>query len=585
MKAVLSLLVFVCLAVGSAASVSAETKPFKAAVAQFNPVLNERDKNIDALAAVLEDAAANGAKLIVAPEMATTGYAYENRAAIKPFVDTIPGRATEVFGRIAAKHQAYIVVGLAEVDEKTDLYYNAAALIGPQGVIGKYRKMHQWETEEHWSVWGDLGVPVFDTPLGRIGLNICFDSSYFEAARLAGLAGADILAFPTNATSAVWFLQARALENGFYVLGANRSNTELNFSMIGASAIWSPEGRLLAEAPHIASKAEDVDAPTIIYAEIDPALYDNPGKRSLKNRRPELYKDLMLKISPWDYGLKTESREIRIISLQYEPGRPGVEDKIQSLIKKSGRKADLVVLPAFSATGRPAGAGQAREMAQPLNGPQVGKFRKMAATLKAALVFSLVEQDGNRFYHTAVMLDEKGDILASYRKTHLDEREKLWATAGDEFKVVGTPWGRVALLLGGEEVWPETVGVLMVKRPDIIALPVSWHGQYGAFIGANRNIPKNKYPENAMCLWDVLASNSQAYAVVANYSGGRDGYLGGSGVYALDPIFGLDVTTLAPAAGESAVFAEIKTPARDWWYNQDKAIAMRQPHMYLPLIK
>lgn len=183
------------------ATAEAAIKPFLAAALQFNPVLYERDKNINDLAKAVEMAAVRGAKLIVAPEMATTGYQYNSRDEISSYVDTIPGVATDRISEVTKKYGVYVVFGIAERDAETDLYYNAAAFVGPDGYIGKYRKSHQWEAEEHWAAWGDLGVPVYDTPLGKIAINICMDATYFETARLAGLGGADILAFPTNSTA------------------------------------------------------------------------------------------------------------------------------------------------------------------------------------------------------------------------------------------------------------------------------------------------------------------------------------------------------------------------------------------------
>ncbi len=210
------------------------TEPFKVASVQFNPELNERDKNVEELLKVTEEAFKNGAKLVVAPEMSTTGYYYADRKSIQPFVDTIPGKTTEKFATLTKKYDTYIVFGMPEVDEKTDIYYNAAALVGPEGYIGKYRKTHMWETEMHWGAWGDLGVPVYETKVGNIAINICMDSAYFETARLAGVAGADILAFPTNSSAqAISALPARAQQNGMYIISANRSNTEEGFHMLG----------------------------------------------------------------------------------------------------------------------------------------------------------------------------------------------------------------------------------------------------------------------------------------------------------------------------------------------------------------
>src|SRR5690625_1043032 len=117
---------------------------FKAACIQFNPILNERDNNIEELLKLVYEAAENGAKLIVTPEMATTGYYYPNRHAIQPFVDTIPGITTARFEEVCRVFNIYVVIGMPEVDTETDIYYNAAALIGPDGYIGKYRKIHLW---------------------------------------------------------------------------------------------------------------------------------------------------------------------------------------------------------------------------------------------------------------------------------------------------------------------------------------------------------------------------------------------------------------------------------------------------------
>lgn len=570
-------------------ALAAPEAPFKAAVVQFNPVLNDRENNLAGLAAVLEEAAAAGARLIVAPEMSTTGYAYADRQAIAPYVDVVPGHTTEVLTAVAAKHNAYIVIGMAEKDADTDLYYNSSVLVGPQGVIGVYRKTHQWETEEHWSVWGDRGVPVFETELGRIAVNICFDSAFFEPPRLAGLAGADILAFPTNSTSqAIWALQARALQNGYYVLSANRSNTELGFSMIGAGAIWSPEGKLLAEAPLIKSKDQDVNEPTIIYADIDPKLYANEGKKRLAERRPELYRDLMLKISPWNYKATAEPKEVTALTLQYAPetdpakALKKIEDLIASELKNG--PADLVVLPDYALSGPPQDKKRAAALAETADGPNLAKLKALAQKNKVHLAFGFIEKDGDKLYSSAALVGPDGEMLGLYRKTHLTGPEKAWASAGDEFKVVPTALGKIGLMLGGEELFPEVGGILSVKRADIIVLPAAWDGSSGAVLAANGEMIKNPYPQGASCLWDSLALTSQAYTLTANFSGGDGGFAGAGGLYALDPLYGLDQTSLPPAGLETAHRVKFTTLAKDWWFNQNYANAMRRPEMYPPLI-
>jgi predicted amidohydrolase len=568
---------------------AAPDAPFKVAVVEFNPVLNDRTDNSAKLGQALEEAAAAGARLIVAPEMSTTGYAYADRQAIAPFVDTIPGPTTDLLTAIAAKHKAYIVIGMAEKNAETELYYNSSVLVGPDGVLGVYRKSHQWETEEHWSSWGDLGVPVFETELGRIAINICFDSAFFEPSRLAALAGADILAFPTNSTSqAIWAHQARTLQNGFYVLSANRSNTELDFSMIGASAIWSPEGKLLAEAPLIKSKEQDVNETTIIYAEIDPKLYDNAAKRRLADRRPELYKDLMLKISPWNYKATTEPKEVTALTLQYAPPADPVEalEKIETLVAaelKNG-PVDLVVLPQYALTGPPQDAKQALSWAEGTDGVNLSRLKALAKANGFHLAFGFIEKNDETLYSTAALIGPDGETLGLYRKTHLMGAEKDWAAAGGEFIVVPTNLGKIGLMLGGEEAFPEVAGILSVKRSDIIIIPASWDLSYGAVIEGNGEMPKNPYPKGASCLWDSVALTSQAYTVAANFSGGAGNFAGAGGLYALDPLYGLDQTVTPEAGAETAYRVKFTTLAKDWWFNQNHVAAMRRTEMYLPLV-
>ena len=163
---------------------------FKSAVVQFEPILSETERNVSRLLAMVREAAQSGARLIVTPEMATTGYCWYDRSEVMPFVQAIPGPTTDRFGSVAKEFGCYIVVGMPEVDAGTDLYYNTAVLIGPQGVVGKHRKSHPYISEQKWAASGDTHA-VFDTEIGRIALLICMDLHFFETARLQALAGGE----------------------------------------------------------------------------------------------------------------------------------------------------------------------------------------------------------------------------------------------------------------------------------------------------------------------------------------------------------------------------------------------------------
>lgn len=568
-----------------------ENKPFKVAAVQFNPVLNERDENIKNLSKVLEEAAKNGAKLIVAPEMATTGYYYKDRDAIKPFVDTIPGVATKAFEKIAKKYDCYIVAGIAEVDTETNLYYNSAVLVGPEGYIGKYRKTHQWETEEHWAAWGDLGVPVFDTKLGKIAINICMDSAYFESARLAAVNGADILAFPTNSSAqAVSALQARAIQNGLYIISANRSNTENGFHMIGASAVWGPDGEKLAEAPYV-PYGQDVDEPTIIYAEVDPSKYDNSNKARLKERRPELYKDLMLYIAPWDYTKTTEPKDVTAVTLQYKPilgdkeaNIAKIKDLITTTVNESSKDIDILVLPELSTTGPVIDKNTAKKLAEDLNGQTVEIFKELARENSTYIIFGMIEEEKGKLFNTAVLVNPNGEIVGTYRKTHLNKDDKTWAEPGEKIKTFSTDIGKIGIIIGNDVAFPEVAGVMAVKRADIITVLTSYNEAFDREIGINPEISANEYPEGSMALMDSIALSAQAYTIVSNFVDTESSYSGRSGLYTLDPLYGLDQPVVASKDKEEALTVEFTTLQSEWWFNQEKLILSRRTHFYRPLI-
>ena len=170
---------------------AAAPSPFKVASIEFNPQFHARDKNFQKMASLIADATKNGAKLILFPEMSTTGYLYHSRKEIAPYVDSIPGVTTTFFQRLAKKYNVYIVVGMPE-KSKANIYYNSAFLVGPKGLIGSYRKNNLFTLESTWAARGE-GIPVFHTPLGNIAIIICYDDYFYQSARLAALKGANIV--------------------------------------------------------------------------------------------------------------------------------------------------------------------------------------------------------------------------------------------------------------------------------------------------------------------------------------------------------------------------------------------------------
>jgi predicted amidohydrolase len=264
----------------------------RVAVAQLDPKLGEKERNLEACLARLEEAAAAGAELLVLPECAIPGYMFDSADEAMPFAEEIPGPSTETLAEACARLGVYVVCGLLERDD--DRLRNAAVFVGPDGLIGSYRKTHlPFLGVDRFTVPGDE-LPVYDTPLGRIGVEICYDLRFPEATRTLALKGADVIAHPTNFPVAAriqteLITVARAAENRIFLLTANRVGKERTGEFCGWSQIVDPYGKRLAEA------GETGEALLVADVDVEKARdkdYVIPGEYELYlfgDRRPELY--------------------------------------------------------------------------------------------------------------------------------------------------------------------------------------------------------------------------------------------------------------------------------------------------------
>ena len=184
------------------------------------------------------------------------------------------------------KYGFYIVSGFNERDE--NLLFNSAILIGPEGYIGKYRKLHLFMNEKDYFQAGDVGLPIFDIGLCKIGLLVCFDWIFPEVWRILALKGADIICHPSNLVLPGFAQKAipiHALLNHVYVVTSNRIGTERELSFTGLSTIANPKGEILVQASQTSEEVR--------IKEIDLNLARDKmiTKRNniLADRRPEEY--------------------------------------------------------------------------------------------------------------------------------------------------------------------------------------------------------------------------------------------------------------------------------------------------------
>jgi len=229
----------------------------KIAVIQFDVQQGENALNRDKSCALVQQAANAGARLVVLPECCIGGLVFTGRDAIRAVSEPIPGPSTDAWHQLSRKTGVWIVAGLSEIDGER--VYNTAVLIGPDGQRFRHHKMHLAGAERQLFDAGDR-LTCADTPLGRIGLAICYDMWFPEVCRGYALNGVDVVAAPAN-----WYknmrtrhafdsyglpqgyhlMAAAAISNELVVAAADRIGTECGVTFLGSSCIFGPSGEEL----------------------------------------------------------------------------------------------------------------------------------------------------------------------------------------------------------------------------------------------------------------------------------------------------------------------------------------------------
>jgi N-carbamoylputrescine amidase len=268
------------------------------AAIQMAPLIGQAAYNRAHSLTLIEQAADQGARLVVLPELTNSGYVFDSREeALSLGEDAAVGPSVTAWCELAARRDLHLVAGLCE--RVADTLYNSAVVIGPRGVVGRFRKVHLWDQENRFFAPGDLGFPVFDLPFGRLGVFICYDGWFPESYRACALRGSDIICVPTNwvpmpdqpdgrDVMANTLVMAGAHSNGLFVIAADRVGTERGQKFLGCSLIVGPTGFPLAGP---ASPVEEA----ILLAAINPRAAAatrqlNGFNHLLLNRRPEHYR-------------------------------------------------------------------------------------------------------------------------------------------------------------------------------------------------------------------------------------------------------------------------------------------------------
>lgn len=265
----------------------------KLALAQMSSKRENKAENLAKIEAITQKAKAQGADLVIFPELSLTGYVIRDQ--LYELAETIPGPSTQRIEQLAKDTHMHIIFGMPELSEKTRAtIFNTAVFVGPEGLIGKYRKMylptHSVFEEKRYFRSGYQSA-VFDTAIGKIGLFICYDIFFPEVARLTRLQGAQLIVCisASPAVRRTYFeilTAARALENTAFLAYVNLVGVEDGLQFWGGSRLVGPTGDVIAKAKY---DEDDFVLCELNYNDIRPAETFIPTLRDL---RPELFDSL-----------------------------------------------------------------------------------------------------------------------------------------------------------------------------------------------------------------------------------------------------------------------------------------------------
>ena len=274
------------------------SRPVRIAVAQYAPTVGDVEANRGAAVRWAERAAADHVDLLVLPELASSGYVFASESeAAASAEDAEHGELVDALTAVCARGM-HCVVGVNERDGA--VRHNSAVVVGPRGHIATYRKLHLFNDEKSWFAPGGE-LPVLDLPFGRVGMVICFDLWFPEAARALALAGAEIIAVPTNWVASFRrqvydaagyclgdiVAMATAAQNGVVMACADRVGVERDVRFLGCSIIVGPEGWPLrgpAGPEEETLLVADVDLDTVATAR-----RRTPRNHLIDDRRPDSY--------------------------------------------------------------------------------------------------------------------------------------------------------------------------------------------------------------------------------------------------------------------------------------------------------
>jgi predicted amidohydrolase len=268
--------------------------PVRVACCQVDLAVGDIDGNRSRVRRAVGDAAASGARIIVVPELANSGYVFTDAAEARSLAEPVDGPTVTGWCDLARRLDVVVVGGFCELDPDGNVR-NSAVVVDAGGVRALYRKAHLWDREKLVFTPGAAAPPVVDTAHGRIAVMICYDLEFFEWVRLPALRGAQLLCAPVNwprlprpegeRPSEVVRVQAAAATNRMFIAVADRSGEERGVGWVGGAVLVDPDGWPVRDL--VLDRAATVLADLDLDAARDKRISDHNDVHA--DRRPELY--------------------------------------------------------------------------------------------------------------------------------------------------------------------------------------------------------------------------------------------------------------------------------------------------------
>src|SRR5437762_7616202 len=227
-------------------------KPVSLLLAQTGPKLGNKERNLRQISEQASKARKKNVDLLIFPELHLTGYTM--RDEVSHLAESIPGPSTRKVETLAREHGVHVVFGMPEESEVKGVIHNTAVFVGPKGLVGGYRKIHLpthsvFEERRYYRPGNE--APVFDTPLGKIGLTICYDLYFPELTRLEALGGAELIVCISASPGlrrrfSEGFCLSRAMQNAVYLAYVNSVGIEEGNQLWRGRTDVAPNGAVLA---------------------------------------------------------------------------------------------------------------------------------------------------------------------------------------------------------------------------------------------------------------------------------------------------------------------------------------------------